>query len=612
MSAPEIGSYWEDRGASVTAFAGRLWRDQVPWRRGTGWASQLADVFERLDGIDVDAEAERFSGVFSMLHVRADGSGWVTADPLGVAMVYRADGDGYSVVTNQAALAAALVTPPGRTPSRDLDAVAHLAFTGTLANGRTGFADVRVIPQATVLHLAAGASAREATWSTRPWFGADPVGVDDAVDLGMDRLRAAVRLLVTGGDERAVCELTGGKDSRLVLAMLLAEGRTEDVEFRTWGSPTLPDVVVASRLTERYGLDHRAGSEPLVVRTGRPRPVRRRREGADIEVRTMDIEEHYRHHVWASSGAISLWDLHTPTWPPAAAPSLCGIGVEIMTTNYAATDRIDRPELLARFVDRGGFVYDSARLLRSDAARHLRAEVVREILDAGPDGGDARDAVDGYYVRGKFRRWSGAIAELDVRDRIFALYDLPVFRAAFALGATTRRSDVLHYRLMEASAPGLADEPFSGGGWSPELVRAVGDRPGLPIRSGGRTWLPPAAEVELFRIRRALHRGRRPTVAAIARRRRTVGGRAAEENRMRDLDRKKAVLRTLLDVPSGHATWDLYDRRRTLDALDRLETLTTQGRAEVHLAATVATWLDGGEQRAEPYVDRSAKVPPAS
>lgn len=604
VAAPEIGSYWDDCGSVLTAFSGRVWKDQAAWRRGATWASQLTDLVE---GIDIDTEAERFGGMFTLLHLRADGTGWITADPLGTAMVYQADGPTYAVITNRAALAASLATGRVRPPTRDLVGAAHFAYTGVYHDGRTGFEAVSVIPQATVLHVEAGAMPRAATWSTHPWLGAEQdLDLDEVVERSVDRLRAAVRLLVTAGEVRTACELTGGKDSRLVLAMLLAEGIAPEVEFRTWGAPTLPDVVVASELTERYGLDHRTSGRPLVDRTGLGRTGGGRRAGpVEHATRPLDIEEQYRHHVWASSGMLGLWDLHRPLWPPAAAPSLCGIGVEILSTNYAATDRLRRPQQLARFVDRGGFVYDSAGLLSPEVSRSMRSSVTREILDASP-GSDARDAVDGYYVRGKFRRWSGAIAELDSRERIFALCDLTVIRDAFALGAATRRSDVLHHRLMEASAPGLASHRFSGGGWSPELRRSHGAPVDIPLRAAGRSWLPTDVEIELHRVRRMVQRSTNGTVARAARRRRPVSGRAAEANRMADLEAKTRLLRSLLDVPVGHATWDIYDRRRTLDAVGRLGELTTQGRTEVHLAATVATWLSGGEQKGDVYVDTSA------
>lgn len=595
VSSHEIGSYWEDRGSSLTAFSGRLWHDLMSWRPGRTWAAQLAD---HLVDTRIDVETERFSGMFSMVHLRDDGTGWVTADPLGTVMVYSAETPTHSVVTNRAALAASLVTSPGRAPARDREAMGILAFTGSLHGERTGFEEVRLIPQASIVHLAGGRTPRTDTWSRRPWWvdGAE-VDVDTAVERSLVRLRSAVRLLAPLGEHRTVCELTGGKDSRLVLALLLAEGLAHDVEFRTWGSPDLPDVVVATQLAEHYGLDHRVGRGPVTDRTGRSRDSYRSR--SELTVRPMETEEHYRHHVWMSSGCLSIFDLYTPLWPPSSSVSLCGLGVEILSSNYPATDRADTSGLLARFVASGGFVYDTARLLKTDVAHHLRGVVTRQLQEAQPDAGDSLDAVDGYYLRGRFRRWSGALAEVDVRERMFALYDLPVIRNAFAIGSRTRRSEVLHYRLMEACAPGLARLPFSGGGWSPELARSLPDGTEYPMRFGGRTWLPAAVEFELYRPRRALHRSRNRAVVDLARRRRSGTGRAADVSRMQDLDQKRAVLRSLLDLPTGHPTWDLYDRKRTLGALDRIETLPITGRVEVHHAATVATWLDGGEQRAD-------------
>ena len=71
-------------------------------------------------------------------------------------------------------------------------------------------------------------------------------------------IRAALSLPV----ERKVAELTGGKDTRLILAILLGEGLAEQFEYRTWGDPDLPDVVVAQDLTQMYGLRHEVGHEP--------------------------------------------------------------------------------------------------------------------------------------------------------------------------------------------------------------------------------------------------------------------------------------------------------------------------------------------------------------
>jgi len=250
---------------------------------------------------------KRFTGTFTLISLQPDGSGWVTADPLGTAMIYRAEAPSHSVLTNRASLAAALVTPPDTRAARDLEAMATLAFTGSCHGGLTGYQAVNVLPQASIAHIAPGRPPRVETWSELPWW-ADHAGVDHQtvlVERGLDRLGASVRLMVESSESRAVCELTGGKDSRLVLALLLDQGLARDVEFQTWGEAGLPDVEVASMLTERYGLDHRVGSAGMVDRTGRS--GRHAARSSNWRTRPLDLEERHRHHVWMTSGLLTLW-----------------------------------------------------------------------------------------------------------------------------------------------------------------------------------------------------------------------------------------------------------------------------------------------------------------
>lgn len=594
-ASPGIGAFWQRSPGDVTAFSGHVWIDDAPWPATGSWAAQLGG---RCASLDISRDVERLSGDFTLLHLRSDGSGWVTADPLGVGPLYRAETPDVVVVANRAELAATLTCAPGALVARDVEAMGLLAYTGSLQGLRTGFEAVRVLPQGSILHLHPHRDPRVETWAPMPWWDDDAPGdLDGAVELCLDRLRARVRLLASPVAARATCELTGGKDSRLVLALLLAEGLAHDVEFRTWGTPEAPDVAVATMLAERYGLDHRVGGKPVVSRTGyRPQRPPARDQGG-WRKRAVDYEGQLRHHVWAGSGALSIWDLHTFTWPPASGLTLSGVAGEMLRTNYSATDRIETTDLLARFLTRGGFGFDAAGLLTNDAADHVRHLVMEQIQSVLPTGGDARDAVDGFYLRGLLRRWAGAHAELGTRHRVFSLYDLHAIRAAFAIGSEARRSEVLHLRLIEACAPGLARMPFADTGWSDQLVRSRPDGASLP-QQAGRRQLPISAELALLPVRRRLHRSRRGFVIDLARRRRPKAG-AAETNRMQNIEHKRAVLRSLLDLPPGHPTWDLYDRRRTLDALDRIETLPTQGRADVHHAATVATWLDRGEQRAD-------------
>lgn len=578
--------------------------DATPWQAGRPIGAQLA---ERCSVIEVSTDVGRFDGVFTVLHLRSNGSGWVTADPLGLAMLYRAETAEVDVISNRADLAAALAGAAGRPSGRDVEAMGLLGYTGTLIGDRTGFEGVRVLPQASIVHLTSGRAPSVETWADLPWWsGGEQEDPATGIDRCLDRLRARVRLLVATED-RVTCELTGGKDSRLVLALLLAEGVANDVQYVTWGGPDLPDVKIATILGDHFGLDHRTEDRPS------PRPIKPSPTDPaawvrpNWMVRSVGYEERLRHHCWATSGSLSFWDLHTVLWPPAQGPSLCGLAGEVLSTNYPATNGVGSFERLQSFLAGRGLGYNSAGLLTAGAAEHLAGIVEAELLSLVPRDGDARDAVDGFYQRGRLRRWAGLKFEIGSRNRAFPLYDLQVARAAFSIGSEARRREELHFGLMRACAPELTRMPFAGKGWSRDLVAAhPHDGLGEPAprvsptpSSIGNAPRPQPGSKDGHVANPAPGRRRwRGSAPAEPR----MGTTSAEANRMRNFDEKREVLRSMLDLPSGHPVWDLYERDRTLDALDTIETLPKRGRAEVHHAATAACWLDHGEQRSDLFI----------
>src|SRR5699024_298548 len=119
-------------------------------------------------------------------------------------------------------------------------------------------------PAASRVLLRPGRHPEVETWSTLPWVD-DPVGsrsVADAVEEAAEHLRALARLCASVPAWLHTNELTGGRDSRLVLSLLLSIGAAHDFVHVTWGRPDLPDVVVAGQLADRYGLELRAAGRP--------------------------------------------------------------------------------------------------------------------------------------------------------------------------------------------------------------------------------------------------------------------------------------------------------------------------------------------------------------
>ncbi|MBX3313573.1 MAG: hypothetical protein KF906_04555 [Actinobacteria bacterium] len=587
-----IGSYWDRRPDAATGFSGHVWVGTSAWSERSTWAEQLGDRYRTRP---IDEDVERLHGVFTLFHLRADGSGWITADPNGSAMVSRAETDDVVVFGNRVALVSAVTTPPGGQAARDVEAMLMMGAAGALLEDRTGFEAVRLIPSASIVRLRPHEEPVVHQWSRRHWYDeaacADP---EAAVQAAIEGLRERARLIASLPTYWPSCELTGGKDSRIVLAMLLGAGVAEEFRFHTWGGPQVPDVQAATALARHYDLTYIADGTTIVEGRSQPRVFGAPHERPLWKVRPLSTEEKLRQNLWMASGSVSLWDRMPVPWPQSPNVSLCGLFGEVMRTTYPKTNSLETVDHLRPFIDEGNFNWNAAGLLTDDAAVHANDLLERLILQEMPESGDLHEAVDGYFQRQRLRRWVGMRQELDGRNRLFPLYDLAAYRAAFAIGSEARRNETLPFRIIETLAPGLARLPFEGKGWPAELLAGLPDGDQYPSQEPRTPWRPPTE------ARRLARKARQSGSGTPKPRRRGMA--AAEARRMAEFDKKRPILRQFLDLPVGHATWDLFDRKRTLAALDDMEYLPTRGRGQVHDAVTVAMWLTHQDEKIDVWV----------
>ena len=252
--------------------------------RGAGpWAQQLA---ERLRSTPLADGTDELAGVFVATSLHRTGRCSVAADPLGIGLVYWGEGRDVTVISSRAALAASLLAAEAASqPKRDTAGVGWLTY-GVHAMGRqTGFDQITVIPEDTVVDIDPAGGAR--LLAPPPRRG----GSTRSVRRGRSRCSRtpAARWSPRSGwrpprpGTTISAGLTGGKDSRVILALLLAEGLADSVEFQTIGDDDLPDVLVAKQIAASFGLRHVVNPDPRgvvgVASAGRRRRARRRTHG---------------------------------------------------------------------------------------------------------------------------------------------------------------------------------------------------------------------------------------------------------------------------------------------------------------------------------------------
>lgn len=597
-----VGSRWEVRPGGVTAFTGHVWLGPNPWDQGRSWAAQMADELERRG---LAERANDIEGVGAVVSLSGNGSGVVTADPLGVGMVYVADTPDLTVIGSRAALVARAAAG-GADPRPDVTGSGWLAFSHCVQTDLTTFENVRALPQGSTFELSPTKPGTTRTWAAMPWLDGSVLdtsaATDAAIDASVAHLRAVLRTHLSVPSWQTTFELTGGRDSRVILALLLAEGAAQDVQCITWGAPTLPDVLLATELVEHFDLAHKASSgrrTPSRPRGATPgaSPAPGSGPGPGQALRPppepMGLIEKYRHQVWLTSGALSIWDpVRNPDQETSPSVSLTGLFGEILRTDYPRTNDLRTSADLAEFVRTGQFGFDAAGVLTSEARHHYEETLIELIESKRPPGGDVRDAVDGFYQSERMRRWCGTNRENDARNRLFPLYSMTTFRTAFGLGSDRRRAQYLPFEIVRRCNDDLARFGFVNGGWPAELADLVGGDGRYPFDE------PTAAPKPLERMRRRANKGRRPN--RLKKESTAPPRTAVAAARVKESEEKIDLFRNLVDLSPDHRFFDLVDRKELHQAITDLPRLTFPALKSVHDAVTVAMWLSGDAARARP------------
>jgi len=406
-------------------------------RPATRWAAQL----------DGRCTALRYAG----------GELEVYSDPLGSYPLFETDAEGARWISNNAELLRELAGDHALEPA----VLASVLGGGWSLSGDPLWAAVRRVPRGTI--RSHGPRRAERSVELLPLERIVPLlgdGLDP--DRAAGRLVAAVRALADWPGRPSVVPLTGGRDSRLVLAAALVAGI--EFEIRTGGEPGEPDVEVARRLAEVAGREH-----GLIEHDPHGNVQSDWRRAAEVVA-------------LASSGTASLADAAGYPLGPRDGPLPLwhsGQGGEIARTYYGTGEGLDRnglaERLYRRFVGRRP---GRIEILSVEGARLVRREVrafVDEQLDAGVEPADVPDM---FYLLKRMGTWAGpghGCVEL-VRDTTSPLWTPRLLPDMLGLPAAERSRELFHRRLLERLAPELVYVPFERGeGW-PELRSQARER----------------------------------------------------------------------------------------------------------------------------------------
>jgi hypothetical protein len=450
--AVRFGSHWHIGERGITAFSGRLWPKGGMWNTDETWAAQLERYWRARP---IVCSGQEFDGIYAAASISSSGTGAVVTDALSVALLYRTETDDFVAFSTSARLAARVGAPPDRKPQRDPLTVAWLPLLGYVVGDGTGFVGTRVLPAGAYVDIGPAFGARLGFTNATPWASPDlPVNESALVDLVHDDLTRSVRSVALLPARERFADLTGGRDSRLLLALMLQEGVADRFLFRTNGAEHTPDSVVGRAIAERFGLSHEAVTPAPMDETA----FRRRLET----------------HVFHTSGMLNPWDFKGGL-DVARRPKVSGFFGEMLSTNYKGFPELGSRDAL-RTVFHKREKIDSSSILRPDVKVELLDRLDEELIGRMDACGSApQDLLDSFYVRQRIRRWFGTFEELGESGRIFPLYSVVGLQAACALGAPRRRLEVLAFAIMRKACSDLTKMPLANKPWPEALVSHLPD-----------------------------------------------------------------------------------------------------------------------------------------
>ena len=509
--------------------------------------------------------ADRLAGHYAKVKLDQSGHGTVQQDPYGLHPLYIGSARGVTVIANRPQLVAVEIERlTGKSAERDQRCAAWLAFCGYPIGNRTGYEDVRCVPFGASVRIDPDHGARF-SFTDAPWL----LPAKDIDDSWIDRieselianLRAAIRAL--GHTPRL--QLTGGRDSRLILALAVRAGLLQDVEIVTNGKASTPDVIVAKDLITSLGLRHTLSkwNDGVVVR------------------------RQLCPHVSRVAGAVSCID-SSISLSKDGRIALSGLLGETLRTNFP--DRTGYQDLHSVVTGYLAGPSGKAGILQQDAYTAALTDGIQNLLEPAKQMARLEELFDAYYLQHRVRRWLAARPER-FADEFFPLYHPPATELAFQMDWRDRVAGRIHDTIIERAGRLISEPPYykPGGLYKPATTS-------LPTRKGRNK--PSAKELndsaeEYQRsldeenldkliskhVENAFNDTKQPSEIA--------GAFSADQS----LSKRQEAYRELIAARDDNPVFSIVDRDRLIDAVNRLPTMNTYVALQVHGAMTGVVWL---------------------
>lgn len=365
-------------------------------------------------------------------------------DPLGGGLVFTWNEGGDWAASSDLSALVALLTRIGKKPARSLHYAAAYVATGSGGLIDSSYENVASLPQFAYVEVSPS-GVKVGDYPCKDEFFNSDLSYEDSLQAAQEEISANVIALAGAGHDRRIAHLTGGVDSRVVLAATLATGTSGDFSYYCSGGPTEPDKLVSQQLAVEYGL--------IMTEHG----------GLDAKFGPATLDEEllspFQHTSGIISGVAQAGNIRS-----SAAVASGGYG-ELFRSFYNKGSVHDgsSQEAGEKMFGRLAFGSDTNRRLLSDSFTDVAESRINALVADAASNNVRRDAqLDYFYLNRRNRYYVGEITRSlsQFVARFDPLYSLAGASLAFRLDGLSRQANIIGMDLMERMAPGLPTLPF--------------------------------------------------------------------------------------------------------------------------------------------------------
>lgn len=406
-------------------------------------------------------------GEFSVVHAAADRLA-VYSNPGGSHAVYCVDTPEFTGFSNRLPL---LLLLPGVSRELNPKATQWLCYQGFLQRGETCFAAVRKLMPGDL----AVASADKGLTVAPMRF--EQLGVRDARNLSGESLArtfeehcgrralALKRIHLFHGSLGITLPLSGGKDSRLILALLLRAGLKDSIrKIYTLGPLYSPEVLSAQDMCLKLGLAerHEVRRPPLL------------NNAIDLDMNmitgTMNL----------TAGQLSVHDFCGVA--PVTEEFIVGGQQNVRDSWYLGCETTSLDTFIKSVFSH--HFHDPLGLLRAPGREQFMEEYARAFQDLHRLENVPLDTLAEYFsLRERHGGWTSVILQGAYHGSPVTnpLLHQSLYSFLFGLPASCRHLELYHFMMTAEAAPELLNVPFADQTWPPELQNVLKGTADVPI-----------------------------------------------------------------------------------------------------------------------------------